>query len=409
MKDQNSIERRKFLKLSSAAVVAGLAGNFSSGAGSAQQSAVEEAVRKVGTIPRRKLGYSQREVSILLGAGDMEPMLVEAAVLCGINYWHKSQLWAKTETPKVILQNREAHICQVTVDRINGNHYQGHWDEESHYEFVRDALKKTGLGYFDDMQMHYGYHNVNELKNDRSFIRAFERLKKEGIVKHLCLSQHSYKGSTQVSDGERADEILREVVNEGLYEHAQFMYSYGDDPGMDKFIEYAQSKNFGTIAMKTARGIGRMKDDQSFMNKIPGGTSPHNALVRWLTTKTKLDAAVIRVKNLDEFKDTYSGAGKELRAEDMKSIGIMIAEADKSVCRMCGECQGHCPRNIPITDILRFERYALDDHDWYKARQFYSGLQVRGDICNNCGICVEYCPLHLPIPEKLANDHYLLG
>jgi predicted aldo/keto reductase-like oxidoreductase len=409
MKNQNSIERRKFLQLSSAAVVAGLAGELSVVYGQDNRSVVRDAAKKVGTIPRRKLGYSQRNVSILLGAGDMEPMLVEAAVLCGVNYWHKSQLWAKNGAPDIILKNREAHICQVTVDRINGNHYQGHWDEESHYEFVKESLKQTGLGYFDDMQMHYGYHNIDELKNDRSFIRAFERLKKEGVVKHLCLSQHSYEGSPQVPGGQSAAEILTAVIDDGLYEHAQFMYSYGDEPAIEKFIEYAKSKNFGTIAMKTARGIGRMKDDQSFMNKIPGGTSPHNALVRWLTTKTKLDAAVVRVRNIDEFTDTYSGAGKELRAEDMKSIGIMTAIADKSVCRMCGQCQGHCPLHIPITDILRFERYALDDHDVCKARQFYSGLPVRGDICDNCGICVEHCPLHLPIPEKLAKDHILLG
>jgi len=409
MKSKNSIERRKFLQLSSAAVVAGMAGEFATGRDQDEKSVVQEAARKVGTIPRRKLGYSQRDVSILLGAGDMEPMLVEAAVLSGINYWHKSQLWAKSSTPEIILKNREAHICQVTVDRINGNHYQGNWDEESHYQFVKDALKKTGLGYFDDMQMHYGYHNIDELKKDRSFIRAFERLKKEGVVKHLCLSQHSYDGSPQVTGGQSAAEILTAVIDDGHYEHAQFMYSYGDDPEIEKFMEYAKSKNFGTIAMKTARGIGRMKDDQSFMNKIPGGTSPHNALTRWLTTKTKLTSAVIRVRNLDEFTDTYSGAGKELRAEDLKSIGIMTAEADMSVCRMCGKCQGHCPQHIPITDILRFERYALDDHDWYKAKYFYSELPVRGDICDNCGICVEYCPLHLAIPEKLAKDHVLLG
>jgi len=409
MKDLNSIERRKFLQLSSVAVVGGLAGNFAVTREQDNESVVAEAARKVGTIPRRKLGYSQRDVSVLIGPGDMEPMLVEAAVLSGVNYWHKSQLWAKTGAPDIILKDREAFICQVTVDRIDGNHYQGRWDEDAHYEFVKDALKKTGLGYFDDMQMHFGYHNIDELKNDRSFVRAFERLKKEGVVKHLCLSQHSYDGSPQVKNGQSAAEILTAVIDDGLYEHAQFMYSYGDTPEVEKFIEYADSKNFGTIAMKTARGLGRMKEDPSIMNKLPGGTSPHNALVRWLTTKTKLVASVVRVRNLQEFTETYSGAGKELRAEDLRSLGIMTAEADKSVCRMCGKCQGHCPQGIPITEILRFERYALDDHDLSDARMFYSGLPVKGNVCTDCGTCVEYCPLHLPIPQKLARDHILLG
>jgi len=48
-------------------------------------------VQKVGRLLRRKLGYSKRDASVLIGAGDMEPMLVEAAFRCGINYFHYLQ------------------------------------------------------------------------------------------------------------------------------------------------------------------------------------------------------------------------------------------------------------------------------------------------------------------------------
>lgn len=409
MTTKNSFERRRFLKLSLTAILGGLAGNVIGNPWQQGSSVIEEAARKVGTLPRRKLGYSQREVSVLIGPGDLEPMLIEASALCGINYWHKANRWMNDGAPEVIIKNREAHYCQVTVDRVGGNHYSGHFDEEEHYRYVKEALEKTGLRYFDDMQLHFGYHNTEELKKDRSFIRAFERLKKEGLVKHLCLSQHSYDGSSRVENGESAAKILTAVVEDGIYEHAQFMYSYGDDPEMEEFLEFARKRNFGTIAMKTSRGIGRMKKDSSFMDKLPKDTSPHNALVRWLTTMTKLDAAIIRVKNLDEFVETYSGTGKDLRAQDSRAIEMMTARADTSACRMCGKCQLQCPQNIPIADILRFERYAMDDHDWNKARELYAGLPTKGDMCTNCGSCVQYCPLNLRIPEKLSRDHILLS
>ena len=315
----------------------------------------------------------------------------------------------RSGVPEIILKNREDHYIQVTVDRVGSDHYSGHFDEEEHYRFVKEAVKETGLGYFDDMQLHYGYHNVSELKSNKSFIRAFERLKKEGLVKHLCLSQHSYDGSPRVERGESAAEILTAVVEEGMFEHAQFMYSFGGDPEMDKFMDFARERNFGTIAMKTARGIGRMKQDEVFMDKLPEGTSPHNALVRWLTTQTKLDAAVIRVRNLDEFAETYSGAGRELSARDAQALDMMTVEADRTTCRLCGKCQSQCPEQIPITDILRFERYAMDDHDWNKASSLYKGLPTKGDVCTSCENCVETCPLDLRIPEKLAKAHILLG
>ena len=406
---KKSIKRRRFLQLSSTAFLAGAAGKLIGKSLKVEpQSQVEDAARKVGKLPRRKLGYSQKDVSVIIGSGDLARLPAEAGILCGMNYWHKANNWMREGTPESILKNREAHYCQVTVDRIGGDHYQGHFDEEEHYRFVKEVVKETGLGYFDDMQLHYGYHNVAELKNDRSFIRAFERLKKEGLVKHLCLSQHSYDGSPRVKNGESAAEVLTAVVEDGLYEHAQFMYSYGGDPEMDKFMEFAKSKNFGTIAMKTARGIGRMLDNQSFMDSLPEGVTPHNALIRWLTTDTNLDAVVMRLRNLDEFVESLTGVGKKLRLQDTLAIDMMTAEANRTTCRLCGKCQSQCPQQIPITDILRFERYGMDDHDWEKASSLYAGLPSKGNACINCRNCIQACPLSLPIPEKLAKVHMLL-
>jgi predicted aldo/keto reductase-like oxidoreductase len=408
MSDKRVIGRREFIRMSSAAVVTGLTASMNCRP-SAGTDAIEEAARTVGRLPRRKLGYSGREISVLIGAGDLAPAPTEAGILCGMNYWHKANRWMGSKVPDSVLRNREGHCCQVTVDRVGGDHYSGRIDEEEHYAYVKEALARTGLGYFDDMQFHYGYHNTEELKKERGFIRAFERLKKEGLVKHLCLSQHGYAGNSRVPGGQSAAEVLTAVVEDGLYEHAQFMYSYGADPEMDRFLEFARKKNFGTIAMKTARGIGRMKQDQVFMDTLPAGTSPYNALTRWLTTSTQVDAAVIHVKNLNEFMETYSGAGKNLRAQDARAIEMMTAQADRTACRLCTECQAHCPQQVPIAEILRFERYARDGHDWNKARRLYAQLPLQGDACVGCETCIPYCPQGLRIPDKLAEAHGLLS
>jgi uncharacterized protein len=409
MSKKGRIKRRDFIKGSAAAVAVGMAGGLH-GRAHAESAAltVEEAANKVGRFPRRPLGYSKREVSIMIGGADFAPFPTAAGILCGMNYWHKANRWARTGVPDDVKKNRDAHICQVNVDRIAGNHETGRIDEESHYEFVKQSLKDTGLGYYDDMQFHYGYHNVDEVKNNKGFVRAFDRLKKEGLVRHLCISQHGYAGNKKVPHGESAAEVLTAVVEEGLYEHAQIIYSYGADPEIDAFLELAQSKGFGTIAMKTARGIGRMKEDAAFMASLPPGVAPHNALARWLTTATRLDAAVIRVRNLDEFVETYSGAGKSLTAGDTRAIAMMTARADETACRLCTSCQPHCPQNVPITEILRFERYALDDGDRSKARALYAGLERRADSCAACETCLPHCPQGLRIPDKLVAAHRIL-
>jgi predicted aldo/keto reductase-like oxidoreductase len=395
--------RREFMVASAGVVAAGLGPSC---AASIQE--IEQAAAKVGPLPRRKLGGTGREITVLVGATTWASEAVEAGIRCGINYWHKAEDWG-SNVPQAILKNREAHYCQVCVDRVRGNHETGAIDEEAHYQFVKQAARQTGLGYFDDMQFHFGYHNVAELKNNRAFVRAFERLKKEGLVRHLCHSQHSYSGNAKVPGGQSAVEILTAVAEDGVYEHAQFFYSYGEGEAMNQFLALARRKGFGTIAMKTMRGAGRMRDDREFMKDFPAGTTPHHALARWLTTRTQLDAAVIEINNLDQFVDTCSGAGKAMRTADDRAIEQMTAYANREVCRLCNECMSHCTEGIPVADILRYERYARDYGEGYRARRLYARLDKQADGCLACGRCLPHCPQGLPIPDKLAGAHRILG
>jgi len=397
--------RREFMIATAGGVAAGLG----PACGHASVEEIERAAAKVGPLPRRRLGGSGREITVLVGSATWAPEAVEAGIRCGINYWHKADGWDRGNVPQAILKNREAYYCQICVDRVRGNHETGALDEEAHYQLVKRAAQQTGLRYFDDMQFHFGYHSVAELKNNRAFVRAFERLKKEGLVRHLCHSQHNYNGNRKVPGGQSALEILTAVVEDGVYEHAQFFYSYGDGQAMDDFVALAKRKGFGTIAMKTMRGAGRMREDREFMKTFPAGTTPYHAMARWLTTRTQLDAAAIEINSLSQFVDTYSGAGKETRAVDVRAIEQMVAYADREVCRLCNECLSHCEPGVPIADILRYERYARDYGEGYRARLLYARLDKQADSCIACGQCLPHCPQGLPIPDKLARAHKILG
>jgi predicted aldo/keto reductase-like oxidoreductase len=403
MSDNRPVARRDFLHASAALAF--------SGCGFADRvkgpEAVEEAAARVGRLPRRKLGGG-REISVIVGASSWSRPAVEAGIRCGINFWHKTEDW-EGNVPQDILKNRDAHYCQVCVDRSRGNHEVGVQDEEAHYQHVKSALARTGLRYFDDMQFHFGYHSIAELKGNRAFVRAYQRLKKEGLVKHLCLSQHSYTGNSRVPGGEGAPEILKAVAADGVFEHAQFIYSYGEHAAWNDFLAFARQRGFGTIAMKTSRGAGRMAGDPEFMKQFPAGTTPYHALARWLTTRAPIDAAVIQITSLSQFTETLSGAGKEPRAADAEAIRKMVAYADRQACRLCGECQGACEQGVPIADILRYERYARDYHDPVRARRLYSRLDVRADACVGCRSCTTRCPQPLNIPEKLAEAHQILA
>jgi uncharacterized protein len=414
-----AVDRREFLYTSTGAFGGALALLRSPEARAADPAplTVEEAARKVGRLPRRKLGGGSREISVLVGGTSWSQDVVDAGIACGVNYWHKAERFrlnpeegrGALRTPAAMLKDRDAFFCEVVVDRVGAGHETGTIDEEAHYRFVKEAIAQSGLRYFDDMVFHFGYHNVAEYRKERGFLRAYERLKAEGLVRHLALTQHHYNGNAKVPGGESAAEILTAIMADGLYEHAQFFYSYGEDAEVETFVRSARQKGFGTIAMKTTRALGRMQSEAAFMKTLPAGVSPYQALARWLTTETSLDAAVLRLKNLEEFVDTYGGAGKALRAADRAALTRVAAYADRHACRLCNKCMGHCPEGVPIADVLRCERYALDHGNVAKARRTYAALGRPAARCRACGECVPHCPLALTIPEKLARVHGLLA
>lgn len=405
MSSERRMGRREFMIASAAGVAAGVMPACQA----ATVQDLEEAVAKVGRLPRRKLGRGNREVSVLVGAATWSREAVEAGIRCGVNFWHSAYEWDRGNVPPAILKDRDAHYCQVCVDRAHGNHERGRIDEEAHYRSVKEALQRTGLGYFDDLQFHFGFHNAAEVKRERGFVRAFERLKKEGLVRHLCLSQHHYGANWRVENGQNGAEILTAVIEDGVFEHGQFMYSYGEIPAMNQMVSLARRQGFGTIAMKTTRGAARMQKDREFMKNFPRGTTPHHALARWLTTQTQLDAAVIQINNLEQFVDTFSGAGRPVRAVDAEALRQMGEFADREVCRLCNECLAHCGQGVPVADILRYERYATDYGEGLRARILYAWLDRQANSCIACGNCLPHCPQRLLIPDKLAAAHKILS
>ena len=126
-------------------------------------------------------------------------------------------------------------------------------DEEQHYQFVKKCVKESGVGYYDVFKFHFGYHSVEEVKQNPGMVRAFERLKKEGLVKHLAISQHHYNSI----GGDMAWEILNYLADNRPYEATQFFYTYGDRKEVQEWIDVAKKKDIGTIAMKTMGGVGR--------------------------------------------------------------------------------------------------------------------------------------------------------
>ncbi|MEX0324113.1 MAG: aldo/keto reductase [Puniceicoccaceae bacterium] len=366
---------------------------------------------KLSKLPLRRYGRTGLDISAMIGATTWDNSLVPVAMKYGVNYWHKAQKWTDDTYPTALKNaDRESYYLEVVIDRVGGRHRTGKIDEESHYQYVKDSLKKLSVGYYDVFKFHFGYHSVEDYKKNTGMVRAFERLKKEGLVKHLTISQHHYNDI----GGDMAYEIVDHLIDHSPYEAAQFFYNYGGHKEIDEVLAKAKKNDFGTIAMKSMRGVGRAGSDDRFKEimKDPRfkGSSPAIATVKWLMSNPNLTAAVVMMDNFQELEEDMGAAIEATMAMQDKRMLQQLAAFNKGMtCLLCADCVSKCPESIAMDDIFRYERYAMDYHQLAHARRNYQALTKNGTACIACGDCVPACPADIDIVSKLKDVHALLG
>ena len=77
----------------------------------------------------------------------------------------------------------------------------------------------------------------------------------------------------------------------------------------------------------------------------------------------------------------------------------------------CNDCEGSCPYNVPIPDLLRMRMYALDYGDVSIARQEYARLEVNGAACLSCdgSPCRDACTHEIPLADLCGPTHQMLS
>jgi predicted aldo/keto reductase-like oxidoreductase len=400
--DAQNLSRRDMMRLGATGVAAASLANL-------PVIADEEAAPD--KLPKRRYGRTGLEIGWLVGASDWPKELIPRAVNAGVNYWHKAQRWdAETLPPALKGLPRESYYLECVVDRVNGDHTRGRIDEEQHYRFVKDRLKEAGVGYYDVFKFHFGYHSVDEAKQNPGMVRAFERLKEEGLVKHLAISQHHYNNI----GGGMAWEILDYLADHQPFDATQFFHTYGDRKEVEEWIDVAKKKDIATVAMKTMGGVGRAANDEKFKKLLADpkyqGITPGAAMVKWLKSNENLTAAVIATRNFDQFRENAgAAAGLAMGPQDRAALTLLSGYNKGLTCLLCAQCVSHCPEHIAIADIFRYERYARDYLDLDRARREYAALTRDGTSCVGCGDCLPACSQEIDIAAKLKDVHRMLG
>lgn len=343
----------------------------------------------------RRLGRTEFRTSHIVAAWDWNEWLYGEAVDAGINYWHKIAGWRELPEPLKKL-DREAWYCDITIDTFDE---QGAYDQ---FEWARDHL---GLEYIDALKLHSIYQTPEDVANRTGFLKAFERLKAEGKVKHLAAAQHG---------GETAA-ICTAMIESGHFDHLQPALSVAPTPDMLKILELAEKHDVGIIAKKVMGAVSRAKNDASVRAEVQKHLGADGkwgaAVIKTVLSYPGVTAVTPRAMNFQHFVDNLSTDGIEPTPAEVGAVEVLQRFARAEQCSYCGVCAGVCPQNVAIPETLRYATYHAAYGSPASARKLYAALPTsrRAERCTDCGRCERVCPQGMDVRRKLREAQAALA
>lgn len=228
-------------------------------------------------------------------------------------------------------------------------------------------------------------------------LRGLERLKAEGLVRHIVISSHM--------NGHDIGAVLRDYPFEGVllgYSAMNFAYR-------EAALDAAAALRRGVVVMNPLGGgiIPQHPHRFAFVRSRPDESVTEGAL-RFLFNDPRITVALVGFSDraqLDEALRAVEGF-KPLSDETVRRIRASVKEAFNELCTGCSYCDS-CEQDIPIPKLMdAYNQYMLTGEKKSLVNRLawhWSILQEDNylDRCTACGACEKACTQHLPIVTRL--------
>ena len=226
----------------------------------------------------------------------------------------------------------------------------------------------------------YQVHNPNlaqleQVMAEGGALEALLEARAQGKIGHIGVTAHSL-------------EVFEKALEQDWVETIMFPYNIVETHG-EALIRKCAEKNIGFVDMKPLAG-GAIEDAALAM--------------RFLVNNPDVTVVIPGMADPREAEVNLAAAAdlSPLTAEEQQKVEAIRASLGTQFCRRCGYC-APCTVGINIPSVFVFqgylERYGLAD--WAKDR--YNAMPVKASACVECGVCEGRCPYNLPIREMLKD------
>ncbi len=403
-KEPKGLTRRGFIK------TLGLGGIAASGLAMPQTGAAQESGGgKVASIPRRKLGKTGVEVSILALGGMFDTinnqLLLRQALNWGVNYWDTAEGYGNGLSEegfgRFFSRYPEARKEIFLVTKLRPG------TPEKMTEGLENSLKRLRSDHVDLFLVH-GIADMNEMGG--ALKEWVTQTKKAGKIKFFGFSTHT-----------NMEDCLLAASKLDWVDAIMFTYNFRlmHTQKMKDAVDACVKAGIGLVAMKT-QGGGPVKTDSEAELQMAGrfldrGFTDKQAKLKAVWENPNLASICSQMPSLTILSANVA-ASRDVTAisrDDFDMLNKYAAETREGYCAGCGRiCLEAVCGAVPVSDVMRCLMYYRDYNDHALAREVYAALpeEVRLQLAEvDYSKAEELCPQGLPITELMRQASRVLA
>ncbi|MFO0952802.1 MAG: aldo/keto reductase [Isosphaeraceae bacterium] len=377
--ETGSTDRRAFLQAGALATASAL--SLNSGLNAQEKAQVPDAPAKTPELPRRKLGKTGVEISMLeQGAVRSEALdrIFKMAFASGMRAFDTAKVYGTEPAFKKWFESDSSirkQIFLVTKDMPKV--------AAQIPDMVDDRLKALGIDQIDLFFIHGlgDMHSVDDaikLVTSKEFGEVVDKVKKSGKIKFVGFSTHHK---------DRAP-IIQAAAEAGIIDAVMLQYRpwIEKDSPLNKALDVAHKKGVGLISMKQIAGNffgdkpkGNILDDVK--KRVPTlaekNLSPFQGLLHAIWTDERITAACVSMKNTDQIRENADAARRfqPLKEAEIAALRDATFAHGPTLCADCdGRCMAAAGTNAELGNLTRFLTYHEHHGDRTEARRLYSEL-----------------------------------
>jgi uncharacterized protein len=342
-------------------------------------------------VKYQRLGRTDMTVT-RVGFGCMitsDASVIERAADMGINYFDTARVYQGGNNERMVGAALKAKRNQLFISTKTPA-----GDKAGALETLDKSLTELGTDHVDIWYLH-GKSRAQDLTDD--LLEAQQIAKKAGKIRYAGVSIH--KGH---------EEVIPAAIRSGKIDVVLIAYNFSMGATIDPLIEQAKQAGLGVVAMKVMAGGFRTNKEGSSNYGILKREGALGAALRWVLKNPRIDTTVPSMTDADQLADNFRTMTERFGAADEKTLAAYLDHIRPLYCRMCGACDGACPKGLPVAEVLRSLMYAEGYGQFPLGRDHYSGLAVDAR-CGDCTECSVRCPHGVHVAERVLRAQELFA